>query len=181
MEGGVNLETRIRKIRKMEGMSQEKFAEKLGLSKNFINLVESGRRNASDRTISDICRIFNVNEDWLRYGKGEMLIEQSREQQIDEFIQRALSEEPEGIRRRLVAALSKLDESDWVAIDRIWEKLVQPTQEEETEDDFPEDIDAEVEAYRQELLAEKRMREELARDAAKSPISVSANSGEKSA
>lgn len=63
---------RIIKIRKGNGLSQEKFAVKLGLSKNFINQLENGKKNPSNRTILDICREFNVNEDWLRNGNGEM-------------------------------------------------------------------------------------------------------------
>ena len=54
---------RIIKIREDNGLNQEKFAEKIGLSRNFINQVENGKKNISDRTISDICRLFNVNEE----------------------------------------------------------------------------------------------------------------------
>lgn len=61
---------RIIHIRKNEGLSQEKFAERIGLSRNFINQVESGKKNVSDRTINDICREFSINEVWLRTGEG---------------------------------------------------------------------------------------------------------------
>ena len=63
---------RIIEIREKEGLSQEKFAQRLGLSRNFINQFENGKKNLSDRTILDICREFNINEDWLRTGKGPM-------------------------------------------------------------------------------------------------------------
>lgn len=63
---------RISEIRNNENLSQEKFADKLGLSRNFIAQLETGKKNPSDRTINDICRIFNINKDWLRYGTGEM-------------------------------------------------------------------------------------------------------------
>ncbi len=63
---------RILEIRKDAGKTQDVFAEKLGLTKNFISLIETGKREPSDRTIKDICREFNINEDWLRTGKGEM-------------------------------------------------------------------------------------------------------------
>lgn len=62
---------RIIRIREENNLSQEKFAEKLGLSRNFINQVENGKKNVSDRTVSDICRLFNVSEEWLRTGIGE--------------------------------------------------------------------------------------------------------------
>lgn len=66
---------RIIKIREREGLNQEKFAERLGLSRNFINQVENGKKKFSDRTLSDICREFNVNEAWLKTGEGEPYIE----------------------------------------------------------------------------------------------------------
>lgn len=65
---------RISSIRKAIGFNQDAFAEKLGLTKNFISLIETGKRIPSDRTIKDICREFNVNEDWLRNGTGEMFV-----------------------------------------------------------------------------------------------------------
>lgn len=66
------MKDRILKIRKERNLTQDAFAEKLNLSKNFVWMLEKGERTASDRTISDICREFNVNEEWLRTGKGEM-------------------------------------------------------------------------------------------------------------
>lgn len=66
------MNTRIRKIRKTLDLTQQVFAEKIGLKQNSIALIESGKRNTSDQTIFAICREFNVNEEWLRTGKGEM-------------------------------------------------------------------------------------------------------------
>lgn len=60
----------IIQIRKEFGLNQEEFAKKLGLSRNFINQVENGKKNFSDRTIADICREFKINEDWIRTGEG---------------------------------------------------------------------------------------------------------------
>lgn len=65
---------RIALIRKESGLNQQDFADKIGLTKNYVSLMETGARNPSDRTISDICREFNVNPDWLRTGDGAMYI-----------------------------------------------------------------------------------------------------------
>lgn len=59
-------------LRKNLNMTQREFAEKLGLSQNFIAQIESGSKIPSDRTVSDICRVFHVAESWLRTGEGEM-------------------------------------------------------------------------------------------------------------
>lgn len=61
---------RIKTLRKeLLHMTQEEFSTKIGLSRNFIAQIESGTKTPSNRTISDICRIFDINEDWIRYGK----------------------------------------------------------------------------------------------------------------
>lgn len=63
---------RILRIRKESKLTQDVFAERLGLSKNFVWMLEKGERVPSDRTIADICREFNVNKEWLLTGNGDM-------------------------------------------------------------------------------------------------------------
>lgn len=65
---------RIKSLRKSLNMTQEQFSKKLNLTRNYIALMETGDRIPSDRTISDICREYNVSEEWLRTGKGDMFI-----------------------------------------------------------------------------------------------------------
>ena len=65
---------RISKVRKDVGLTQEKFAERIGLTRNFVWMIEKGERVPSDRTIADICREFRVSETWLRTGEGEMFL-----------------------------------------------------------------------------------------------------------
>lgn len=66
------MKDRIRLIRKESGLTQEEFAQKIDLTKNYISLVENGGRTLAGRTVSDICRIFSINEEWLKTGNGEM-------------------------------------------------------------------------------------------------------------
>lgn len=66
---------RFKILRKDTGLTQKDFAARVGLSQNFIAQIESGSKVPSDRTVSDICRIFHVNEDWLRTGEGDMYAE----------------------------------------------------------------------------------------------------------
>lgn len=66
------MNTRITKIRKSAEMTQEQFAQSMEISKNYVNLIENGKKKPGNRLISDICREFHINEEWLRTGKGEM-------------------------------------------------------------------------------------------------------------
>ena len=69
------MNNRIKWIRKQKNLSQADFAEALNLKRNSISLIEVGKRNPSDRTIMDICKTFNVSEEWLRTGNGDPFIE----------------------------------------------------------------------------------------------------------
>ena len=62
---------RIKKLRKALDLTQKEFAERIGMKRNSIALIENGR-NTSEQTIFAICREFNVNEEWLKTGTGEM-------------------------------------------------------------------------------------------------------------
>ena len=63
---------RIKELRKTLNLTQQEFADRLSLKRNTIATYEIGKAVPSDRTLNDICREFNVNEDWLRNGTGEM-------------------------------------------------------------------------------------------------------------
>lgn len=83
---------RIKYLRKdVLKMSQKDFADQLNLSENFVWMIEKGNRVPSDRTISDICRIFDIQEDWLRHGLEPMRAAKSKEEEIAELVGSVLS------------------------------------------------------------------------------------------
>ena len=97
----------------------------MGVGKTAISNIEKGNRNLTDQMAISICREFNVNENWLRTGEGEMFIELSRDEQIAEFVGRTLSKESESFKKRFIAMLAKLDESDWQTLEKIALELAQ--------------------------------------------------------
>lgn len=115
-KGGTNIMDifdRIIKVRSESKESQEKFAAKLGLSRNFINQVENKKKNVSDRTISDICREYNINEEWLRTGSGDMTVPISKDKEISRMLATVLKSDENDFKRRLISALSRLDDEGW--------------------------------------------------------------------
>ncbi len=66
---------RIKKIRKVKGLSQEKFGEQLGVTKTSISRLEAGINNVTDTMAKLICSEYNVNLEWLKSGQGKMFIE----------------------------------------------------------------------------------------------------------
>lgn len=68
----MELKERIKQIRKNAGLTQEAFAQQLGIKRNTVATYETTSKVPMDSIITSICREFNVNENWLRYGHGEM-------------------------------------------------------------------------------------------------------------
>lgn len=63
---------RVKQLRKALGLSGEKFGARLGLTRMAISNIENNRYNLTEANILSICREFNVNEEWLRTGSGDM-------------------------------------------------------------------------------------------------------------
>lgn len=114
---------RILQIRKERKLTQDAFAERLNLSKNYVWQMEKGERTPSDRTISDICREFRVNETWLRTGEGEPYQKRSRNQELQAFANDIMEDVDESFKKRFILALSKLNESDWETLRKIADSL----------------------------------------------------------
>lgn len=63
---------RIRKLRRELDLTQQEFAERIGVSRANIGKYETGISEPSAAVLSLICREFDVREEWLRTGEGEM-------------------------------------------------------------------------------------------------------------
>ncbi len=114
---------RIKNLRKSLNMTQEEFSKRIGLSRNFIAQVEIGTKTPSERTISDICREFEVNDEWLRNGTGEMRIQKSKDEEIGEMLGEIQRSGEDSFKHRLVAALAKLDESEWDVLEKLVDSI----------------------------------------------------------
>lgn len=111
--GKRRMDERIKQIRNINNLSQQKFADKLGIARGNIAAYEVGKNAPSDAVIALICKEFNVNEVWLRTGNGEMFIPVTRNQEIVEFAKRIMSDEDESFRKRFVTALSEARPEFW--------------------------------------------------------------------
>ena len=72
--GEYYMKERLKKLRKNLDLTQQAFADKIGMKQNTIAQYEMGRTTPSDAIVFSICREFGVNEKWLRNGEGEMFI-----------------------------------------------------------------------------------------------------------
>lgn len=111
------MKDRLKKLRKTLDLTQQAFADRIGMKQNTIAQYEMGRTIPSDAIIFSICREFNVNENWLRTGEGDMFMELSRDEQIEEFVGDLLQGEEDSFKRRLISGLAALDENGWKVLE----------------------------------------------------------------
>ena len=106
---------RVSLIRKSKNpkMTQAEFADSINMSRSNLANLENDRYRITDRVISDICAVHNVNRVWLETGEGEMFAEASRAEKIGRFVSDVLEDEPDSFRRRLIDILIELDEDGW--------------------------------------------------------------------
>lgn len=116
---------RIKILRKTLGLTLEKFGKQLGVTKTTIGRLEKGERSLTEQMFKSICREFDVNEEWLRYGTGEMFRTLTRNEIITDFAADLLKDEEESFRRRLIEALASLDTNDWIVLEKIANSLKQ--------------------------------------------------------
>lgn len=122
------LSERIGLVIQALGMRKTAFAEKLGVTQAFISRITTGVGRPSDRTISDICRLFNVSEIWLRTGEGEMFSKKSKEEEIGAFLGDVISGDDD-FKQAFIATLANLTDSEWQVLQNIMFGVVANHQE----------------------------------------------------
>lgn len=115
---------RIKEIRKEFRLNQEDFADRLGIGKTAISKIELGINNPSEQTIKLICQQFNVNEDWLRNGNGEMLNKLNRDEEITIWSSKITRNDYDvPFAKEFVHMLTRLDVEDWKTLEKITKML----------------------------------------------------------
>ena len=109
---------RIKKLRKALDLTQQKFADRLGVKRNTVGQWECGINNVTDATIVFLCKEFNVNEEWLRNGTGEMFLPVDRNADIARLTKPLLDEESDSFKNRLISILSNLSVEEWQYLEK---------------------------------------------------------------
>ncbi|MCM1159345.1 MAG: helix-turn-helix transcriptional regulator [Bacteroidales bacterium] len=113
---------RVKKLRKTLDLTLEKFGEPLGVGKNAISRIETSKSKVTEQMFLAICREYNVNSDWLRTGEGAMFSE-DEEEYLFRWVGRVLKDKPDSLKKRFLNFLSTLDDSDWEALGKIFNKM----------------------------------------------------------
>lgn len=114
---------RVKELRRQVNLTQQAFADRLNLKRNTVGSYEVNVVEPSDRTISDICREFNVNETWLRTGEGEMFNQITQSEKQAAFLADITANEEDSFKRQFVEVLADLEPEDWKFLERMARKL----------------------------------------------------------
>ena len=109
---------RLKRLRKTLDLTQQDFAYKIGSKRNTVAKYETGTNVPSTAVISSICRVFNVNEEWLRNGTGDMFMPTNRNAEIARFTKQLLNEESDSFKNRFVSVLANLTVEEWEFLER---------------------------------------------------------------
>ena len=110
------MKDRIKKIRKEYKLTQVEFGERIGVKGNTITNYENGLRNPTDAVILSICREFNINENWLRTGTGEMYKE--ADDKLSSYVAEIVIGNDEFI-KDLITVYMELDDTSKAALKKI--------------------------------------------------------------
>ena len=160
----MTINERFKAVRNALGKNQSEFAEALGFAQTGVSMIESHKRDVSDRHIKALCSIFNISEHWLRTGEGDMYVE-SETSLVDSLTkQMNMSVEQ---RKLMEIFLTMSDEKRDSVSKAFFDFLDAARQLDATESAAPPsesaaktqrtmtDEELEVEAYRAALIAEK--------------------------
>ena len=102
---------RLKQLRNELDIKQGDFAKKISTTQGHISDIENGRKNLSERTIKLIClENWNgktVNEEWLRTGKGDMIIELPKEDEVAAYVEDLLADDGENELYNIIKAIMR--------------------------------------------------------------------------
>ena len=120
---------RVNEVRKRAQLTMDQFGERLGVTKTAISYVVNGKRSLTEQMLKSICREFDVNENWLRTGEGDMPRKLSEEEEIATVVSDVLEEGKEnpfyGIILEIIRTYNELSPASQAVLREASQKLVE--------------------------------------------------------
>ena len=117
---------RVKELRTSLGLSTEKFGARVGVTRSAISRIESGVVNVTEQMQKSICREFNVNEEWLRNGTGEMFNSMSQDEELAYIVGQALPHADDYVKNTFIQ-LGRLAQQftadDWAVVKKFVDAL----------------------------------------------------------
>lgn len=119
---------RIRLLRKELGLNQSDFGNKIGVKQGTVAGYESGARTPLDAVVSSICREFDVNEEWLRTGEGEMFEQMTEQQKLLKYTGMLLKDKDSAIVNAIqsfIVTYEQLDDTSKATLEKIAQQFIE--------------------------------------------------------
>lgn len=118
---------RLKKLRKTLDLTQQKFADRLGVKRNTVGQWECGINAITDQIVFSICREFDVNEEWLRTGEGEMFEQMTEQQKLLKYTGMLLKDKDSAIVNAIqsfIVTYEQLDDTSKATLEKIAQQFV---------------------------------------------------------
>lgn len=118
---------RLKKLRKTLDLTQQKFADRLGVKRNTVGQWECGINAITDQVVFSICREFDVNEEWLRTGEGEMFEQMTEQQKLLKYTGMLLKDKDSAIVNAIqsfIVTYEQLDNTSKATLEKIAQQFV---------------------------------------------------------
>lgn len=118
---------RLKKLRKTLDLTQQKFADRLGVKRNTVGQWECGINAITDQVVFSICREFDVNEEWLRTGEGEMFEQMTEQQKLLKYTGMLLKDKGSAIVNAIqsfIVTYEQLDDTSKATLEKIAQQFV---------------------------------------------------------
>ena len=122
----MNMNERVKHLRSDLHLSQDAFGKRLGITGAAVSRIEKGERAVTEHMTLAICREFNVSEEWLRNGTGDMFYTMSQDEEIAYIVGQALPNASDDMKEAFIALgrlSDQLTPSDWAAIRKFMNAL----------------------------------------------------------
>ena len=131
----MSVASRVKELRKALDLTQQEFADRLGVKRSAVSKWDIDATEPSDAVISLICREFSVREAWLRTGEGEMFARRARADELGALVSSLLADKPESFRSRFITALLRFDPGgrEWQILEDIYNAVAQSLPDETAE------------------------------------------------
>lgn len=117
------MKDRIKEIRKSLKLTQEEMSSRLMIKRNTIASYETGRNMPTTAVVALICREFNVSEEWLRTGEGEMFVPKTKSAEIADFVGKLMSADDADFKKQLVSVLARTSYEEWIVLEKVAKRL----------------------------------------------------------
>ena len=112
------LQERIKLLRTSLGLNQKEFAEKIGLKRSALSLIEIGKNPLTEQNIKLICLVFDVSREWLELGVGEMFVSETPEDREFLELYRQLTPEMQDVIFEHVKTLAEAEKRQRQEVER---------------------------------------------------------------